>query len=50
MFPNLKIWLDGNKFLSNKAAIEDVNEHLVGFDKIYFFDGINNWQLAGLSV
>nr|XP_033774750.1 histone-lysine N-methyltransferase SETMAR-like [Geotrypetes seraphini] len=44
LFPNLKIWLCGKKFLSNEDVIDAVNEYFAEFDKTYFSDGMKKLE------
>ena len=40
LFPNLKIWLVGNRFPSDKEVIAAVNEYFKGLKISYFSEGI----------
>ena len=40
LFPNLKIWLRGKRFLSDKEVIADLNDYFEGFKSSYFSEGI----------
>jgi len=40
LFPNLKIWLRGKKFSSNKKVIAAVDAYFEGFETSSFFEGI----------
>ena len=50
LFPNLKIWLGGKKFLSDQEVIAAVNEYFKGFETSLFSKGLNNWKSVGRNV
>ncbi|KAG5309428.1 SETMR methyltransferase, partial [Acromyrmex insinuator] len=44
LFLNLKKWLGGKKFTSNKEVIVKTEAYFVEFDKSYFSEGLKKWQ------
>ena len=44
LFPNMKTWLEGKRFLSNEEIIATTNEYSEGFDKNYFLEGIKKLE------
>ena len=43
-FSNLKIWLGGKRFSSNKEVIASVDEYFKGFETSYFSEGIKKLE------
>ncbi|XP_036336279.1 histone-lysine N-methyltransferase SETMAR-like [Rhagoletis pomonella] len=41
LFPNMKKWLGGKRFVSNSEVIAATNTYFEGFEKTYFREGIN---------
>ena len=44
LFPDMKTWLRGKRFLSNEEIIAAKNEYFEGFDKNYFLEGIKKLE------
>ncbi|CAK9816389.1 Mariner Mos1 transposase [Anthophora quadrimaculata] len=40
LFPNMKKWLAGKKFLSNEEVIAETNYYFADLDKSYYMEGI----------
>jgi len=50
LFPNIKKWLRGKRFASNKEIIAETEAYFKEFDQSYFLNGIKIWNIAGLNV
>ena len=44
LFPNMKNWLAGKKFLSNDAVIDAVNDYFGSLDKLFFTEGMKKLE------
>lgn len=44
LFPNLKKWLAGKRFISNEEVITETNAYFEGFPKSYYSDGIKKLE------
>ena len=44
LFPNMKTWLGGKRFISNEEIISATNEYFEGFDKNYVLEGIKELE------
>jgi len=44
LFPNLKKWLGGKRFMSNEEVIDQTKAYFEEFDKSYFLDGLKKLE------
>ena len=44
LFPNLKKWLAGRRFISNEEVISETNAHFAGLEPSYFAEGIKKLE------
>ena len=49
-FPNLKKWLDGQRFTTNEEVIAQTDTYFENLPKPYYLTAQNNWTNARKSV